>query len=296
MLIYCTLPNTWYLCLCKVSTIMLQFVFYHVAWNMVCESEGLVLHVLDVIYILGVPILKVRMLCYVHLTCQRTEIFLVCMWRHGGHVGGTLTKECLLASIVLGTNMAAMSLYFESPGIDCKPSIANLYTVVWTDRNCREIKRTFSSKCNGSHEFDFAFYYVFQPLLSNSCFPWPAKKKKHHIHVYIFILTSGSSALLGHPRCGLLIWPSLLAIIQYTFLSLCHFFHEPNKQKTNIREGCQYTWSYWSEAWNVSRGAKQQVSIWCSAEGARRWTWISVRDIYIFLFIYFDVMMDWIIG
>ena len=53
------------------------------------------------------------------LACQ----FLVCMWRHGGHVGGTLTKECLLSSIVLGTNMAAMSLYFESPGIDCKPSI-----------------------------------------------------------------------------------------------------------------------------------------------------------------------------
>ena len=217
MLIYCTQPNTWYLCLPKVSTIMLQFVFYHIAWNMVCESEGLVLHILDVIYILGVPILKVRMLCYVHLTCQRTEIFLVCMWRHGGHVGGTLTKECLLASIVLGTNMAAMSLYFESPGIDCKPSIANLYTVVWTDRNCREIKRTFSSKCNGSHEFDFAFYYVFQPLLPNSCFPWPAKKKKNHIHVYIFIFTSGSSAFWGHPRCGLSIWLSLLAIFNALF-------------------------------------------------------------------------------
>ena len=59
-------------------------------------------------------------------------LFLVCTWRHGGHVGGTLTKECLLASIVLGTNMAAMSLYFEYPGIDCKPSIPPISRQLWT--------------------------------------------------------------------------------------------------------------------------------------------------------------------
>ena len=59
------------------------------------------------------------------------------MWRHGGHVGGTLTKECLLASIVLGTNMAAI-LCIESPWIDCKPSIsktliARIVFVQWRD-------------------------------------------------------------------------------------------------------------------------------------------------------------------
>ena len=62
-------------------------------------------------------------LCYRLSGIYFILIFLVCMWCHGSHVGGTLTKECSLASIVLGTSMATMSLYFESPGIDCKPSI-----------------------------------------------------------------------------------------------------------------------------------------------------------------------------
>ena len=33
--------------------------------------------------------------------------------------------------IVLDTNMAAMSLYFESPGIDCKPSIALFWHIYY---------------------------------------------------------------------------------------------------------------------------------------------------------------------
>ena len=83
----------------------------------------------------------------------------------------------------------------------------------------------------------------------------------------VFIFTSGSSALLGHPHCGLLIWLSLLVIVNklhrkkvvsrwsvsgrpttyrpptdhilaifYSihFLSLCQFFSWENRQNTTI--------------------------------------------------------------
>ena len=42
----------------------------------------------------------------------------------------------------------------------------------------------------------------------------------------VFIFTSGSSALLGHPRCGLSIWLSLLAIFNTLFWVYANFFHE----------------------------------------------------------------------
>ena len=173
--------------------------------------------------------------------------------------------------------------------------------MVWTDRNYREIKRTFSSKCNGSHEFDFAFYYVFQPLLPNSCFPWPAKKKKNHIHVYIFIFTSGSSAFWGHPRCGLLIWLSLLAIFNALFWVYAIFcMSRRNKTQiiylkaANILEGSILIGGM--QCW-VPRGVKWQVSIWCRAKGARRWMQISIVVcvvIYIYLFWCDDGLNNWL--
>ena len=42
----------------------------------------------------------------------------------------------------------------------------------------------------------------------------------------VFIFTSGSSALLGRPRCGLSIWLSLLAIFSTLFWVDTNFFHE----------------------------------------------------------------------
>ena len=48
----------------------------------------------------------------------------------------------------------------------------------------------------------------------------------------VFIFTSGSSALLGRPRCGLSIWLSLLAIFNTLFLSLRRFFFHEKTEKT----------------------------------------------------------------
>ena len=42
----------------------------------------------------------------------------------------------------------------------------------------------------------------------------------------VFIFTSGSSALLGHPCCGLSIWLSLLAIFNTLFWVYVNLFHE----------------------------------------------------------------------
>ena len=44
--------------------------------------------------------------------------------------------------------------------------------------------------------------------------------------VPVFIFTSGSSALLGCPRCGLSIWLSLLAIFNTVFWVYANLFHE----------------------------------------------------------------------
>ena len=48
---------------------------------------------------------------------------------------------------------------------------------------------------------------------------------------HVFIFTSGSSALLGCPCCGLSIWLSLLAIFNTLFWVLCQFFSWENGQE-----------------------------------------------------------------
>ncbi|KXJ30079.1 hypothetical protein AC249_AIPGENE13108 [Exaiptasia diaphana] len=47
---------------------------------------------------------------------KQAVLFLVCMLRHSGHLGGTFTKDFSLVSIVHSYNMAAGLLSFESPG------------------------------------------------------------------------------------------------------------------------------------------------------------------------------------
>ena len=50
----------------------------------------------------------------------------------------------------------------------------------------------------------------------------------------VFIFPSGSSALLGRPRCGLPIWLSLLAIFNTLFWVYVSSFRRENGQNTNI--------------------------------------------------------------
>ena len=53
----------------------------------------------------------------------------------------------------------------------------------------------------------------------------------------MFIFTSGSSALLGRPRCGLSIWLSLLAIFNTLFWVYVHFsFHEKTDKTRKYSE------------------------------------------------------------
>ena len=61
----------------------------------------------------------------------------------------------------------------------------------------------------------------------------------------MFIFTSGSSTLLGRPRCGLSIWLSLLAIFNTLFWVYANFFHEKTDKpreywKSAIFEWCEY--------------------------------------------------------
>ena len=63
------------------------------------------------------------------------------------------------------------------------------------------------------------------------------------LYAPVFIFTSDTSALLGHPWCGLSIFTVSTCHIQYTFLSLWpFFFSQENRQNTkNIRSlPCSY--------------------------------------------------------
>ena len=59
----------------------------------------------------------------------------------------------------------------------------------------------------------------------------------------VFIFTSGSSALLGHPRCGLSVWLSLLAIFNKFFWvdAIC-FFHEKTDETRKYSSSAIFVW------------------------------------------------------
>ena len=56
----------------------------------------------------------------------------------------------------------------------------------------------------------------------------------------VFIFTSGFSALLGRPRCGLLIWLSLLAIFNTLFWVYVNFFQEKTDKTRKYSEVCHF--------------------------------------------------------
>ena len=67
--------------------------------------------------------------------------------------------------------------------------------------------------------------------LTKLCLHWHVSFIKETLSVLmlcapVFIFTSGSSALLGRPRCGLSIWLSLLAILNTLFWVYANLFHE----------------------------------------------------------------------
>ena len=73
----------------------------------------------------------------------------------------------------------------------------------------------------------------------------------------VCIFTSGSSALLGHPHCGLSIWLSLLAIFSTLFRVYTHLFARDNRQNTKILQVHQ--WLLDAQSINTERPLSYQT-------------------------------------
>ena len=58
----------------------------------------------------------------------------------------------------------------------------------------------------------------------------------------VFIFTSGSSALLGHPCCGLSIWLSLPAIFNTLFWVYANFFHKKTDKTRQYSKSAIFIW------------------------------------------------------
>ena len=58
----------------------------------------------------------------------------------------------------------------------------------------------------------------------------------------VFIFTSGSSALLGRPRCGLSIWLSLLAIFNTLFWVYANFFTRKRTKHETYSKSAIFVW------------------------------------------------------
>ena len=59
----------------------------------------------------------------------------------------------------------------------------------------------------------------------------------------VFIFTSGSSALLGHPRYGLSIWLSLLAIFNTLLWVYANLFHEETDKARKYSKSAIFIWN-----------------------------------------------------
>ena len=58
----------------------------------------------------------------------------------------------------------------------------------------------------------------------------------------VFIFTSGNSALLGRPRCGLSIWLALLVIFNTLFWVYANLFHEKTDKTREYSKSAIFVW------------------------------------------------------
>ena len=66
----------------------------------------------------------------------------------------------------------------------------------------------------------------------------------------VFKFTSGSSALLGHPRCGLSIWLLLLAIFNTLFWVYANLFNEKTDKTRKYAKSAIFVW-YENGCWGL---------------------------------------------
>ena len=75
----------------------------------------------------------------------------------------------------------------------------------------------------------FVKYQTLSVLMLRNCAP-------------VFIFTTGSSTLLGRPRCGLSIWLSLLAIFNTLFWVYANLFHEKTDKTRKYSKSAILVW------------------------------------------------------
>ena len=137
-------------------------------------------------------------------------------------------------------------------------ALGDFFSILWTERRFSSVERSGRNTHTEILNSRLSRLYLtsVRQLLFESISPKPQrfrygrddgaftrllKKVSRYFKILcapVFIFSRGSSALLvGHPRCGLSIWLSLLIChIQYTFLSLCQCFSRENGQNTKILE------------------------------------------------------------
>ena len=95
----------------------------------------------------------------------------------------------------------------------------------------------------------FYFYYYFKEALSLLMLCTP-----------VFIFTSSSSALLGCPCCGLLIWLSLLAIFNTLFWVYVNFCQEKTDKRRKYSKSIIFIWYENGLQWLL--GAQSVLKYW----------------------------------
>ena len=96
----------------------------------------------------------------------------------------TITKDSSLASIVSSSNMATISLSFDSLGIDCKPSI----DLVKSSHETSDERKTF-------YEQSKSYKQIFSGFVNSS----PQKETRPHtlIPAALYLCFPGSSLVSG---------------------------------------------------------------------------------------------------
>ena len=84
----------------------------------------------------------------------------------------------------------------------------------------------------------------------------------------VFIFTSGSSALLGRPRCGLATGLSLLATFHTLFwvdANFFFFFYEETDKTWKYSKSAIFVWYENGRRWSVSTCCKKCLRFWGSS-------------------------------
>ena len=101
-------------------------------------------------------------------------------------------------------------------------------------------------------------------------------KKLSVLMLCAFLFTSGSSALLGRPRCGLSMWLSLLAIFNTLFWVYANLFHEKTDKTRKYSKSAIFVWYENGRRWLL--GAQSINTERVSIKSPRVWSLLGETD------------------